>query len=329
MADGTLELYARKAGQSQRFPDFIIGGAPKCGTTSLHFILDQHASIGMPEAEIHFFDADDPITHNDFIYRKKGDLIWFNPSPDTDASREWYASRFEPFRDLPLVGEDSTTYIFSDVAAARIADMLPTVKLVFMLRNPVKRAWSQYWHMANSARTSLSFEAALTRFPNLILGSTYTPNLLRFFEVFPREQIKIVLFEDFIADQQGTLNEVTQFLDVPDMVIDPDKSWFNKTGYAPSHRVQRALNLIGRPIVRRRYRSHMSQQRQLTLGEKINNKIHHVFFTRIYRPYLTADHPPDMREATRDYLTQHLTHRNSGLSDLIGRDLKALWGLDV
>lgn len=329
MADGTLDVDTRSAQAMPRSPDFIIGGAPKCGTTSLHFILNQHPDIGIPDTEIHYFDADDPITHNDFFHHHRGELVRYSPTPGSAHARDWYANRFEPFKDRPFIGEDSTTYIFSDVAAARIAQMLPDVKLIFMLRHPVKRAWSQYWHMVNSARTSLSFEAALTRFPNLLLGSTYTPNLLRFDEFFPKQQIKIVLFEDFVADQQSVLNEVTAFLGAKEQTLDPDRCWFNKSAYSPYPTLQRALNTVGRPIVRRRYRTHMSDASDFSLGEKVNNKLHHWFFTRLYRPLLTAKRPPEMRQSTRNFLTQHLTVRNAGLSELLGRDLKQLWGLDV
>ncbi len=65
-----------------RYPDFIIGGAPKCGTTSLHFILDQHPRIGLPDDEIHYFDADDPITHPDFFFHERGELIHYDNRAD-------------------------------------------------------------------------------------------------------------------------------------------------------------------------------------------------------------------------------------------------------
>ncbi len=105
---------------TDRYPDFIIGGAPKCGTTSLHFILDQHPKIGLPEDEIHYFDADDPITHPDFFHDKDGELVYYDNSQENTAFLSAYAARFAPFQDLHLIGEDSTTYLFSQVAPHRI-----------------------------------------------------------------------------------------------------------------------------------------------------------------------------------------------------------------
>lgn len=310
-----------------RMPDFIIGGAPKSGTTSLHFILDQHPEIGIPENEVHYFDADDPVTHSDFMWTENGKMVWYDP--DSVASKAYYARRFAPFSDKRHVGEDSTTYIFSSVAASRIADRLPDAKLIFMLRHPVKRAYSQYWHMINSARTSLTFEQALRRFSNIVLGSTYTPHLKPFFDLFPADQIKIVIFEDFITDQQAYLNEITDFIGAERQKINPDQAWFNKTLYGRNLHLQRALNLIGRRIVSGRYRTHMTDAPTHSVSEKVNNKLHHWFFNRLYPLILTQDKQPDMAPSTKVYLEQYLTASNRGLSDMLGRDVGALWGLDV
>lgn len=327
-ADTSFEA-AAPSRAAARYPDFIIGGAPKCGTTSVHFILDQHPDIALPEGEIHYFDADDPITHSDFLQAGAESLSWWNPDPANTATHDWYLSQFAPLATSRLIGEDSTTYIFSPVATRRIRELLPDVKLVFMLRHPVKRAYSQYWHMMNSARTALPFTKAISRYSNIVLGSTYTPNLKRYFDAFPREQVKVVLFEDFIADQQAIIDEITDFLGAPAMTLDPDKSWFNKTKYTHSVLAQRVMNTIGRPIVSGRYRSHMTQDGQHSLGERVNNKIHYWFFKYAYPWVLTQDKPPAMPEDARTYLESHLTLRNKGLSDLLGRDISAVWGLDV
>ena len=158
-------------------PDFIIGGAPKCGTTSLHQVLDQHPDLWVAKNEIYFYDADDPIAHGDFLSIEDGQLKWRDP--DDPAFRAWYADRFADATDGALVGEDTTTYLMSEVAAARIKAAAPDTKMIFMLRDPVKRAVSQYWHLLRSGRTWLSFEAALSTERSIIQGSTYAPALRR------------------------------------------------------------------------------------------------------------------------------------------------------
>lgn len=306
---------------SERYPDFIIGGAPKCGTTSLHFILDQHPDIALPEDEVHFFDADDPITHPDFLHGDGAGLRRYDP--EDAAFRARYAAKFAPFAGAGLIGEDSTTYLLSPVAAARIRALLPEARLIFMLRDPVARAWSQYWHEVTRARATTRFETALRRHPGLVLGSTYREPLRRFLDIFGAERIKVVLFEDFIADQQRILDEVTDFLGAARMEVRPDRAWFNRTAYPVSLGAQLALNRIGRRIVALRYRSHLEPG--AGLRSRMANRLHYHWFRRINPILLKAPKPPPMAPETRIWLAAHFSRRNEGLSADLGRDLSAVW----
>ncbi|WP_372575074.1 sulfotransferase family protein [Ruegeria jejuensis] len=306
-----------------RLPDFIIGGAPKCGTTSLHFILGQSPQIGLPDAEIHYFDADDPIAHPDFLDARGPDLKWFDTRLTHKPNLDWYASRFSDFQDKLLIGEDSTTYLFSPVAARRIKDLLPDIRLVFLLRDPVKRAYSQYWHLVCSARLSCSFEQALSQHSSIILGSTYAPHIAQYFDVFGRENVHIAVFEDFLADKQAFLDGVTAHIGAPRMDVETLQTWFNRTYYPTWPKGQQWLNRIGGRIVAGRYRNHMGQE--TGLAEKIRNKLHYHWFRRINPILLKAEKPPAMRSETAAYLAHHLSDRNAGLSDLLGRDLSTVW----
>ncbi|MCH9807769.1 MAG: sulfotransferase [Alphaproteobacteria bacterium] len=313
------------AGGPRRLPDFIIGGAPKCGTSSIHFILNQHADIALPEQEVAFFDSDEPVNHADFFHLSKGDLQWFDPEDAAGNNARWYASRFQCASDSPLIGEDSTTYIYSEVAAARIAKMLPDVKLIFMLRHPVERAYSQYWHIMNTGRTSLSFEKAITQIPAIILGSSYLANLKRFMEHVPQNRIKVVIFEDFVANQQATIDELTDFLGASRMSVSENSSWYNRTYYPISPIAQRGLNLVGQQIIAYRYRKHMQESEEYSAADHARGKAHYWYFKYINPLLLRAKRPPPMRPATRDYLLRHLSRRNAGLSELLGRDLSRYW----
>ena len=306
-----------------RLPDFIICGAPKCGTTSLHFILDQHPDIGMPTEEIHYFDADDPITHPDFFFHKAGDLVWYDNRAENTEFLDKYAANFEDFADRAFVGEDSTTYIFSEVAPVRIKSLLPEVRLIFMLRDPVARAYSQYWHLVKSGRVTYTFEQAIHRHPSVILGSTYARHLKRYTDVFGADRVKVILFEDFVRDNQKTIDEITVFLGCDGMKVDPNASWFNKTYYPTSLRGQLALNQIGQHVVSWRYGNHLDSRSGLST--RISQKLHHIWFNRINPLFLKAERPPAMRDTTRQFLVEHLSRRNDGLSELLGRDLSEFW----
>lgn len=311
-----------RARASLRLPDFIIGGAPKCGTTSLHFVLAQHRDIGIPDEEIHFFDADDPMTHPDFFFPRGGTLSWFDCRPGNEAALDWYASRFERFADRKLIGEDSTTYLLSPVAPERIKALLPDVRLVFMLRDPVARAYSQYWHLLKTCRTAQDFEKTLVRDRSIVLGSTYAPHIARYHAVFGRERVHVVLFEDFVREPAATLERVTRFLGAEPMPA-PERLWYNRTLYPVSLSWQCRLNRIGRPIVRQRYANHMGGARGF--GERVRRKLHYWWFEHVADLLLRADRPTPMTPETRRFLAQHLHARNAGLDDLLDRDLASIW----
>ncbi|WP_211242027.1 sulfotransferase family protein [Roseivivax halodurans] len=304
-------------------PDFIIGGAPKCGTTSLHFILAQSREVGLPEDEVHFFDADDPIAHPDFLFDEAGKLNWYDPRPGNPEGLDWYASRFAELAGTRVVGEDSTVYLQSEVAAKRIHETLPDVRLIFMLRDPVARAYSQYWHLVTRGRASCRFETALTRHPSIILGSTYAPHLRRYLEMFGPERVMVGLFEDFLADRQGVVDRAARFIDITPFTVAEDKAWFNRTYYPSRPIVQYAINTVSSQIVRHQYRNHFGARHGG--AERLRNKIHYYWFRYIHPLVLTSPKKPPMCPKTRAYLEQHLSARNQGLSELLGRDLSTVW----
>ena len=104
------------APQDLRLPDFIICGAMKCGTTTVHEILNSHPAIGIPNAEINFFDIDDTLEHSDFLFHAEG--RWFFPdiSENNRAYWKWYSRFFSEIPDVCLIGEDSTCYLASSIA---------------------------------------------------------------------------------------------------------------------------------------------------------------------------------------------------------------------
>ncbi|UWQ21559.1 sulfotransferase [Jannaschia sp. W003] len=304
-----------------RLPDFIIGGAPKCGTTSVHFLLGSSPEIGIPDDEVHFFDADDPIAHPDFLHAGRGGLDWYDP--DTPEGLDWYRGRFAALADRPLVGEDSTLYLHSPVAPERIARVLPDAKLIFMLRDPVRRACSQYWHMVTRGRAVCGLETALSRHPNLILCSTYLAPLRRYLDLFGPERVRVCLFEDFLADRQGVMDGLCAFLGAAPLRVGHEDGWHNRTFYPSNPRLQLLLNRISRRIAARQYRNHFDADR--TPRAALRARMHRRWFRHAHPVLLTATRAPPVAEETASYLRRHLSDRNRGLSDLLGRDLSQVW----
>jgi hypothetical protein len=212
-----------------QLPDFIIGGAPRSGTTWLYWVLDQHPEIYMARPvtpEPKFFLVD-------HLYEKG--LRFYS---DT-----WFAAN----GDARLAGEKTTNYLESAVAADRIARDLPERKLIFILREPADRAYSNYlWSRMNGLETE-DFQTALRleeqrqhdlperlRFArpfSYFSRGLYADLLAPYFERFPREQILILRFEDIAARAESIARRMHAFLGVSprpddargDLVINPSE----------------------------------------------------------------------------------------------------------
>jgi hypothetical protein len=123
-----------------RLPDFLICGAQKAGTTALTFYLRNHPGIFIPwKKELHFFDAD------------------FNFNKGLD----FYTRQFAGASQAQVTGEGTPIYMYLNKIPGRIAPALPGIKLIFILRNPVDRAWSHYWDSVKRGKEEMSFEHAI------------------------------------------------------------------------------------------------------------------------------------------------------------------------
>ncbi|RNI13582.1 hypothetical protein EFE41_03125 [Methanohalophilus portucalensis FDF-1] len=121
-------------------PDFIICGAQKAGTTSLLRYLRSHPEIFMPNKEVHFFDRN---------YLK---------------GLEWYKSQFaDNSVSIKVYGEKCPEYMYLENVPERIYQNFPNIKLIFILRNPLERAYSGYWHEVKNGRENLPFEKAIKK----------------------------------------------------------------------------------------------------------------------------------------------------------------------
>lgn len=203
-------------------PDFLIIGAQKCGTSSLHRWLAQHQLLqAAPKKEVHFFD---------------GGL-----TPETDSYAlgvEWYLMQLPKKRPGCLSFESTPLYLFNPLAAQRIGKLLPSAKLIVLLRDPLERAISQYFHNSRPGKERhgdtpllelLRNEETLLaeiwrkqdfKDPKFIHGSLkargrYAEQLTRYFDVFPREHILIIQSERFFEFPAETLKTVLDFLELP------------------------------------------------------------------------------------------------------------------
>ena len=206
-----------------RLPNFLIIGAHKAGTTSLSAYLKSHPQIFMSElkeARFFAFNRENPEHLN------KSRKIF------PIRTLEEYQKLFDPVKDEIAFGEASPEYLNSEYAANNIFKHIPEAKLVVSLRNPIDRAYSTFLmrHRSGDIKNininnyKLTEEAAKKGF--------YYPKLKIYFDIFKREQIKIILFEDMVADTSNTVKEIFKYLEV-DAKFTPDCSVVYNRGGAP------------------------------------------------------------------------------------------------
>jgi hypothetical protein len=314
-----------------RLPNFIIVGAMKAGTTSMHYILNRHDNVFIPAGEIHFFDLDDIQQHPDFFIDGRGKWIFHDYEHHYECYLDWYSRFFRNAIDGQLIGEDSTTYMASSKAAPRIARLLPNVKLLFMLRDPVARAYSQYWHFVNSGRAIYDFEDTLRHAAaTIIQRGLYKEQIERFTQYFPKDHLKFVLFEEFIKNVQATVDDVCEFLGLDTAIDTSVLNTHRNRGTAPhSLRLKLWVNRLNRKAAERLYQGYLPT---LGLGKQqpsiVDGVLEHFSPTRAINKIASfgprPKYPP-MASGVREFLEQLYAKENRGLEDLIGIDIEKYW----
>ena len=206
-------------------PNFLIIGAPKAGTTSLYSYFREHPAIFMPELKEPRF----------FGYEGQGDRIRFPV-----RTLEEYTALFDAVTTETAIGEATPHYLVYPVAAQRIRDLIPEVRLIASLRDPVDRAYSVYqMNLRNKGvNRDIPFVEAIRTDHNL--RETYADMLGRYVALFPPEQLKVILLEDLEADPRATVRALFAFLGVdPDFV--PDLSKIANPGGEPKNKLLHGL----------------------------------------------------------------------------------------
>lgn len=311
--------------EKEKIPKFIIGGAMKCGTSSMHNILSSRDDVFIPDSEVHFFTMGDPIQSTETV---KFDPNRVNFSLDDGKKIEWYESFFEDARGDQTVGEDSTTYLSSRVAPGRIRDLLPDVKLIFMLRNPVDRTHSHYRHLVNSGRATKSFEQELMHGSSTLhLRSFYKAQLERYFHLFPRDQIKVVLFERFVEETQTVVDEVCSYLGLPGSIdLEEVETHTNASWYPRWPKIYFATNYLLKGKIDR-YRHHWPGEPSEAHTPEISfgDRLLRGFLVRLRRRLPRQDEYPSMDGSLRQRLTRLYARENRGIGDLIEADVGEYW----
>jgi hypothetical protein len=181
-------------------PNFLIVGAPRAGTTWMAKNLMEHPEVYMPRIkETHFFDL------------------------EYDKGIEYYKKYFNKVSDEKAVGEGTPNYLFLKEIPALLHKYMPEAKLIFTLRNPVDRLYSRYWNAKAKyeSNAELSFEDKIKLKPLFIEEGFYYDHLVRYYELFPKENFLILLYEDIKIQPEEFMKKVYRFLQIDEHFNSP------------------------------------------------------------------------------------------------------------
>lgn len=234
-------------------PNFLIIGAPRSGTTSLHFYLKQHPQVFMSKMkELRFFAFE-------------GKTLSFSGPCDAVVNQESittlesYQAQFQKVTNEIAIGESSPIYLWwpTDVPD-RIYHHLPDVKLIAIFRNPIDRAYSDFLNMRQLGWEPVpDFAKALREEENRIQQGWgpfyhyqkkgfYYANLERFFQKFDREKIRLYLYEDLRKDTANLVGDLFRFLGVDDTFMPDVEKVYNASNRIPKTFYGRVLNKLSK-----------------------------------------------------------------------------------
>ena len=199
-------------------PDFLIIGAQKAGTSAFYELLSQHPSVISRPGEIHFFDV------------------------QYELGPRWYRAQFPTWRKSGMiVGDKSPYYLYHPLAPVRAHSLIPKAKVIALLRNPIDRAYSQYWMNLRKNQEELPFSDAVKvekerlagledailatgitnpfsshRLHSYLARGCYLEQIKRWQTYYPPDQMKILLYEDLRDNPEAVMREILPFLGLPE-----------------------------------------------------------------------------------------------------------------
>lgn len=273
-------------------PNFLIAGAAKSGSSSLFYYLGKHPDVLTSKVkEPGFFTK----------YWREKDLAW-------------YESFFDHWAGESAIGEATVEYMVDENAPGRISQVLPNVKLIFILRNPVERAWSHYWHRVKNGEERRSFEDILSsgdkdEYP--IKYGLYATQIERYLQFFDITQMKFVILDDFKEAFKGTIQGIFHFL-----------------GVDPTYRIDYEGKINVARIYRIKQLSYVAHA--IRSSDRIKNLIPSTIYPLFQRPFRFLDELnkrpfqlPPLPVRHREYLQKLYSEEIKRLQGLIGRDLSA------
>lgn len=268
--------------------DFMIIGAQKCGTTSLAAQLAAHPQV---------------------CFCREKEPGYFHKTADWAAGLDGYHALYDP-RPGQLLGEASTFYTFFPEyrgTAERLFDYNPALKLIYVMRQPVERVISHYTHNFVREIDTRPPDVAVFSDPAYVGRSRYAVQIRPYLELFGPENVLLLVFEEYTADQIGALQRVAGFLGI-------DPAPFAETDTTPQHQS------VGQPYLRsealRNFtHSGVFQKMRGIVPAAIRQPIRHKLLSN------TISEKPRFSDETKAALWRLLEDDVRVIEDILGRRL--------
>jgi len=190
---------------NQRIPNLFIVGAMKSGTTTLHNYLNMHPDI--------------------FMSQKPKEPQYFVQELNGSKGEDWYLSLFESAGDAKIIGESSTDYSklprYQGVAQ-RIASFNPDARIIYIMRDPVKRSMSDYWWNVQWSAEGRDMLTVMKKVPDITDISYYAMQLRPYIDIFGHNRVMTLTLEELSAAPKETLQQIFRWLGVDSSFILPD-----------------------------------------------------------------------------------------------------------
>lgn len=307
-------------------PDFLIIGAGKSGTTSIDQYLKQHPQIFIPSVKEPNFFGYENVRVEDLERNNPGEVYQFHKAV---KQLDDYLKLFEKATPGQMIGETSNLYLKNQQAPERIRYYNPDVKLIAVLRNPAERLFSRYLHLARENELPKEkFEDCLNKNStwwqrnDLIPEGFYFQNLARYYDLFPKENLRIFLYDDFKKDPQGLLRDIYAFLEV-EVNFQADMSVkYNESGFVKDNLSNKIFGRQGVVVSAAKKILPEGAVNQLKNSIPIQRMLTNVRSRNLIRPSFD----PSIKSAL---LTKVYAEDITKLSKLIGRDLSKWLGTSI
>lgn len=304
--------YFNRETKEMRLPDFLIIGAAKAGTTTLHNYLCRHPQFYQPKK-----DNTPYVPQKPYSYKEPN---FFGCDENYAKGIGYYASLFTEAKTGQVCGEASTDYTkyprFPE-SATRIAKHLPKVKMIYIMRHPVDRAYSYYLQIHAKSKFEETFEEHIQKTNIYLDGSEYMLQIEQYLKFFPREAFLFMLTDDLSQQPRQTLKKVCNFIGIDDEIdlLQENEVRANEARQRLEYTYRSRLTAPLRKI------PGVNSVRGL-LPQSWRYQAYHLLKRTAYAEWVKKEYlPQPMRPETRQMLLERFHDSNQRLAEFLNRDL--------